>query len=178
MQPHIEIPLSQLKADPVNVRKTDKAPTSQFIASIREEGILEALTVRKNGDGYFVTNGGKRLIALQALVKEGTLKDDVVVPCVLREVDDKAARNISLALNHMREQMHQVDEYEAFADLLHDGMTPDDIGKKYGLTKREVDQVLALGKLSPVIRKAWRDEDIERRCRAGLHARAGPEEAG
>ena len=130
MQNQVAIPLAQLKADPANVRKTDTAPTPQFIASIREEGVLEALTVRKNGDGYLVTNGGKRLAALQALSKSGDIKGDIVVPCVVREGDDNAARNISLAVNYMREGMHPVDEYEAFAGLLAGGMKPEDIRRK------------------------------------------------
>jgi ParB family chromosome partitioning protein len=161
MQTQIEVPLSKLKPDPANVRKTDTAPTEQFISSIREEGVLEALTVRKNGDGYLVTNGGKRLAALKSLVKEGAIMADATVTCVLREGDDKAARNISLAVNYMREAMHPVDEYEAFAALSKDGMTPEDIRKKYGLTKREVEQVLALGQLAPEVRAGWRDGKLE-----------------
>jgi ParB family chromosome partitioning protein len=161
MQTQIEIPLSKLKLDPANVRKTDTAPTEQFISSLREQGVLEALIVRKNGAGFYVTNGGKRLAALNVLVKEGTLKADHPVPCVPREIDDKAARDISLTVNYMRESMHPVDEYEAFAGLLADGLTAEDISKKYGLTKREVSQVLALGNLAPEIRQAWREEKIQ-----------------
>jgi len=156
----IEVPLSKLKPDPANVRKTDVEPSKQFIASVREEGILEALTIRPNGEGYLVTNGGKRLAALTILLKDKAIDADYLVPCVLRDGDNKAARNISLAVNYMREDMHPVDEYEAFADLVKDGMTPEEIRRKYGLTKQGVDQVLALGQLAPEIRKAWRDGKI------------------
>jgi ParB family chromosome partitioning protein len=161
MQTQIEVPLSKLKPDPVNVRKTDMEPSKGFVASIREQGVLEALTVRKNGEGFLVTNGGKRLKALNLLVHEKAIKPDHPVPCIVREGDDKAARDVSLTVNLMREDMHPVDEFEAFADLLKDGMTPDSIGKKYGMTKREVAQVLALGNLAPAIREAWREEKIE-----------------
>ncbi len=161
MQQQIEVSISQLKIDPANVRKTDTAPTEQFVASIREQGVLEPLTVRPNGNGYLVTNGGKRLAALAVLVKDKTLAADTVVPCIIRELDEKDARNISLAVNYMREGMHPCDEYEAFAGLLADGMSAESIGRKYGLTKRQVGQVLALGNLAPEIRAAWRDEKIE-----------------
>lgn len=161
MTTQIEVPLSQLKIDPANVRKTDVKPSDQFIASIREEGILEPLTVRKNGAGWLVTNGGKRLAALGILVKEKTILADHPVPCLPREVDDNQARNISLAVNYMRDEMHPVDEFEAFADLIKGGMTPEAIGKKYGLKKKEVDQVLALGNLAPEICEAWRDGKVD-----------------
>ena len=95
MQTQTEVPLSQLKSDPANVRKTDLEPTKGFVASIREQGVLEALTVRPNGEGYLVTNGGKRLAALNVLLKDKSIAPDHPVPCVVREIDDKAARNIS-----------------------------------------------------------------------------------
>lgn len=161
MTTQIEVPLSQLKIDPANVRRTDVKPSDQFVASIREEGILEPLTVRQNGAGWLVTNGGKRLAALAVLVKEKAIQADHPVPCLPREIDDNEARNISLAVNYMRDEMHPVDEFEAFADLIKGGMTAEAIGKKYGLKKKEVDQVLALGNLAPVIRTAWREEKID-----------------
>lgn len=156
----IEVPLSKLRPDPSNVRKTDKTPTPQFVASIKEEGILENMIVRKSDDVFLVTNGEKRLAALRILEKAGTVDKDAPIRCELMELDQKSARNISLAVNYMREGMHQVDEYEAFAGLIADGLTADDIKRKYGLTKLEVDQVLALGDLAPVIRKAWRDDKV------------------
>jgi len=156
-----QIPLSQLKPDPANVRRTGLKPTEQFLASVREEGILEPLSVRPNGGSYLVTNGGKRLAALAILVKDKTIPADHPVPCVVRDGDEKAARNISLAVNYHREGMHPVDEFEAFAEMQKDGMSASDIQRKYGLTKREVDQVLALGGLAPIIREAWRKDEID-----------------
>lgn len=157
----IQVPLNKLKVDPANVRKTGKGPSPQFIASIREEGVLEALTVRKNGDGYLAIGGSRRIAALETLAREGAIPKDHPVPCEVRDADAKSARNISLALNYHREGMHPVDEFEAFAEMQRDGMSIEDIRKKYGLTKREADQVLALGNLAPVIREAWRNDDID-----------------
>lgn len=158
----IDIPLSSLKRDPANARKTELAPLKSFVASVREHGILEPLTVRDGGDGYyFVTNGGKRLAALDALLKDKIVAPDIRVPCILREVSDTDALDISLAMNHMREDMHPVDEYEAFAKLIEDGATEEDIRKRYGLTQRGLAQSLALGRLSPAIRKAWAAGELE-----------------
>jgi ParB family transcriptional regulator, chromosome partitioning protein len=161
MPQQIEVPFSKLKRDPSNVRKTDVEPSKQFVASVREEGILEPLTVRPNGDGYFVFGGGKRLAALGILAKEKLITPDHPVPCIIREIDEQEARNIGLAINLMRDDMHPVDEYEAFADFVKDGMTPDQIGKKYGMTIREVGRVLALGSLAPEVRALWREDKIQ-----------------
>lgn len=164
MQTQIEIPLSKLKRDPANVRKTDVAPSPRFVASVREHGILEPLTVRPNGEAYYAMGGGKRLAALAVLLKEKAISPEHPVPCIVREVEGKDARDIGLTLNYMREDMHPVDEYEAFADMIKDGMSPEEIGKKYGLKKKEVDQVLALGNLAPEIRNAWREEKLDEKA--------------
>lgn len=155
------MPLKELKVDPANVRKTDAAPTEQFLASIREKGVLEPLTVRKNGEGYLVTNGGKRLASLNLLAKDGKVAKDLPVPCILRELDEAAARDISLTTNYMREAMHDVDEYEAFAALIEGGKTPQDIAREYGLDIKEVNRILAFGRLAPEVRDAWREEKID-----------------
>jgi len=57
--------------------------------------------------------------------------------------------------------MHPVDRYEAFVALRDDGMTPAEIAARYAMKPREVDQVLALGALAPVVRDAWRDGLID-----------------
>lgn len=59
-----ELPLSELKIDPANVRASDKEPDAAFIASIREKDIIVPLTVRQNSSanrnittrGYLVTD--------------------------------------------------------------------------------------------------------------------------
>jgi hypothetical protein len=56
-----ELPLSELKIDPANVRTGDTKADPAFVASIREKDIIVPLTVRQNGSGYLVTDGGKRL---------------------------------------------------------------------------------------------------------------------
>lgn len=158
----IEVPLSKLRLDPVNVRKTDKEPTPQFVASIFEHGVIEDLMVRPNGDGYLVFSGGKRLKALNILAKDKKIAADKPVSCEVHEVDDGQARDMGLAINIMRDEMHPVDEYEAFADMVaKDGMTAADIARKYGRKPREVDQVLALGRLAPEVRAAWRDDKLD-----------------
>lgn len=159
MQTQIEVPLSQLKIDPANVRsESDLEPW--FLASISEKGVIQALIVRKNGDGYLVTDGGKRLAALHALSKRGAVNGETMVRVDVREDSDIEAADTSLTTNYIRSDMHPADEFEAFAKLQAGGMTRDDIRRRYGLTAKEVDQVLALGALSPGVRAAWKADRI------------------
>jgi ParB family chromosome partitioning protein len=157
----IEARLMDLKIDPSNVRQTDKAPDEGLLASIRAKGLIVPLTVRKNGAGYYVTDGGKRLAALHILARDGEFDKAAPIACVVREDDAKSAADISLTANFVREQMHPVDEYEAFAKLVEGGKTPDAIAIDYGIPAKQVTQSLALGRLAPEVREAWRKEEIE-----------------
>jgi len=79
----IEAKLSDLKIDPANVRQTDKAPDEGLLASIRAKGLIVPLAVRKNGEGYYVTDGGKRLAALHVLARDGEFDKAKPIVCVL-----------------------------------------------------------------------------------------------
>lgn len=157
----IQAKLSELKIDPANVRQTDKAPDEGLLSSLREKGLLVPLTVRKNGDGYLVTDGGMRLAALNLLAKDGNIDKATPVPCVVRDDDAAEAADTSLTTNFIRTAMHPVDEYEAFAKLVEGGKQPEQIAKGYGLPLKIVTQSLALGRLAPEVLQAWRTDDLD-----------------
>lgn len=153
----IEAKLLDLKIDPANVRHTeDRAPDEGLLASIKAKGLIVPLTVRKNGAGYYVTDGGKRLAALHILARDGEIDKTKPIPCVVRDDDAAAAADTSLTLNFIREGMHPVDIYEAFGKLRTGGKSTEDIAKEYALPIPTVRQYLALGTLSPKVREGWK----------------------
>jgi ParB family chromosome partitioning protein len=174
----IEAKLFDLKIDPANVRQTEKAPDEGLLASIRAKGLIVPLTVRKNGEGYYVTDGGKRLAALHVMARDGDFDKTKPISCVLREDDAAAAADVSLTTNFIREDMHPVDVYEAFANLRDGGKSTEDIAREYGLPIPTVRQHLALGALSPKVREAWKngefgDDDREPQAIAQIFTLAG-----
>jgi hypothetical protein len=66
----------------------------------------------------------------------------------------------SLAENVQRVAMNAMDEMEAFARLVDDGMSVEAIAERFGASVRHVEQRLALGRLSPKIRAAYRKGDL------------------
>ena len=163
------VKLSELTIDPSNVRKTGRGEEPKFAASIRARGVLEPLLVRKSpkGDTYLIVNGGERFTALHHLLKKGENAGGVVVnenfPVKVEIADqhDGDARATSLATNLIRSDMHPVDEFEAFAELIKDGGTLDDLAKEYARTVPQIRQALCLAAIAPEIRKAWRDGEID-----------------
>lgn len=107
-----------------------------------------------------VIEGGQRLAALQALAKSGEINADAPVPVVIEESTDAQARETSLATNIVRHAMHPVDEFRAFAALHANKETPldaDAIALRFGISRKAVEQRLALGNLDDAILDAWRD---------------------
>jgi len=153
------IDIKNLKLSPLNVRKHGDKDGKDLVPSIKANGVIQSLLVRKNCEGYEVLAGQRRYNAALAVAKE---QDIEPLPClILEEGDDAAAIEASLAENIARLPMDELDQFEAFRQLSKQGRSIDDIASAFGVTDRLVKQRLALADLHPPILKAYRErEDI------------------
>jgi len=154
------INLNKLSVSQKNVRKTGaENGLDELIASIKSHGLLENLIVVKTAnDNYEVVGGGRRLRALQALAKEGHIKNNKSISCEV--VDIEQAEEISLAENQVRSAMHPADQFEAWAKLVDKGLSISDIAARFGTNEKLVKQRLKLGKVSPILMQAYKDEKV------------------
>jgi ParB family chromosome partitioning protein len=154
------IPLNRLVVSAANVRKTDrKADVAALAASIQSHGLLQNLAVTESADGKFaVVAGARRLAALKMLAKSGAVAKDYPVLC--KVVASEAGAEASLVENVHRVAMDVMDEVSAFATLHREGNSADEIARRFGATRRHVEQRLALANLSPKIKAAWKRGDI------------------
>ncbi|MBY0566018.1 MAG: ParB N-terminal domain-containing protein [Hyphomonadaceae bacterium] len=161
------IPLNKLKKSPKNARKTPhaKAEIEALAASIHAKGMLQNLVVEPeldDGGGrtsfYLVQIGEGRRLAQVLRVKRKQIQDSEPIRCVIDTANDPL--EISLDENVTRSPMSVMDEVEAFASLVDGGMNAGDIARRFGCTVRLVEQRLALARLSPKIRAAYRKGDI------------------
>lgn len=161
------IPLYKLKKSPKNARKTPhtKAEIEALAASIHAKGMLQNLVVEPeldDGGGrtgfYLVQIGEGRRLAQVLRVKRKQIQDSEPIRCVIDTANDPL--EISLDENVTRSPMSVMDEVEAFARLVDGGMSADDVARRFGCTVRLVEQRLALARLSPKIRAAYRKGDI------------------
>jgi ParB family chromosome partitioning protein len=153
------IPLCQLKRATSNVRKTDRfADIKQLAASIEANGLLENLVVQPaNDDLYDVTAGGRRLAALKHLAKRGRIAKDHPVACLVKPRDKTQALEVSLAENFERAPLHPADQFEAFARLAGQGLSAAEIGVRFGVTSKFVEQRLKLASVSPSLIAEYRN---------------------
>jgi ParB family chromosome partitioning protein len=161
----IKVPLKMLKfghedGEGINARVAGRDEgIAALAANLNANGQIENLVVKDAGDGFFsVANGNRRLAAFRMMYGEGS---DQPIGCTLHQVDNAKAFEYSLTTAITAEQLHPVDQYEAFARLEEHGKTQDEIAQQYGMAEKQVRQALALGRLSPAIRHAWRMGEIK-----------------
>jgi ParB family chromosome partitioning protein len=159
------VPLSALLSPKGNPRRTlDNAQIATLARSIAVDGVLQNLIVRREGDGAFrVVSGKRRFLALRFLKKEGSIDESYPVPVEIKdELSDDDALRLATVENVQREQLHPLDEAEAFAKLLQSGGTIEAIVEKTGLTAQTIKRRLALANLCSEAKKALRDGTISR----------------
>ncbi|EPK7593150.1 chromosome partitioning protein ParB [Pseudomonas sp. HMSC066A08] len=158
----ILVPLSRLVSRPTgrNVRKTPRMSIPELAASIQRVGLLQNLIVIAAADGehYEVVAGGRRLAALKLLAKKHRISKEWDVPCLL--VADGTARTASLTENVQREAMHPADQFEAFAALVAEGRSIEDIAADFSVTPLVVQRRLKLANVSPRLLADYRAEAV------------------
>ena len=158
----ILVPLSRLVSRPTgrNVRKTPRMSIPELAASIQRVGLLQNLIVIAAADGehYEVVAGDRRLAALKLLAKKHRISKEWEVPCLL--VADGTARTASLTENVQREAMHPADQFEAFAALVAEGRSIEDIAADFSVTPLVVQRRLKLANVSPRLLADYRAEAV------------------
>lgn len=151
----------------INSRK-DYTPqeVKDRLESILTFGVLQSLCVcpepGKTGGPFFVAAGGLRRAAIELGVKTKKLAADFPIPITVRtDWDSAMALAASLEENEQVLAPHPVRVYEQFAELISRGKTDEEIAKLFHMEMKEVRKALKLGRLSPKIRKAWIDEEID-----------------
>jgi ParB family transcriptional regulator, chromosome partitioning protein len=171
-----EVPFSALVAsDAINARGATKDGIEALAASIGAKGLIQPLCVRpadenpragaKSAPGahakYEIIDGRRRYQAIATLVKSKAWKRDAMVPVLVRNEDDAEALESSLMANTVRLPMHPVDQHEVMARLAGSGLGEAEIAARFGISARTVRQHLALGRLAPDVRDAWRKGRID-----------------
>jgi ParB family chromosome partitioning protein len=160
----IRVPVKNLVLSPLNVRKKAGGGIEELASLIASQGLIQNLTVTaqgKKGRGaarFEVVAGGRRLAALKLLTADGRLSKDHEVEC--RVVEQAEALEISLAENSGREGMHPADLVTAFRALVDNGLFPDEIAPRFGVSPLTVKRYLKLANVSPAIFQLYADDEM------------------
>lgn len=128
----------------------DPAKLDELARSIRANGVIQPILVRRSGSSYRIIAGERRWRAAQLA---GLLK----VPVIVREVSEGSKELLELALieNVQRENLNPIDEalaYQRLADQF--GLTQDQIAAAVGKDRSSVANYVRLLKLPEEVRAA------------------------
>jgi ParB family chromosome partitioning protein len=157
------VPLSMLCPPKDNPRRTlDKAAIASLAESIKTDGVLQNLVVEPDDDGKFrVVSGKRRFLALKLLKRQGKIDDDFKVPVEVRKnLQNGDALRIATVENVQRAALDPVDEAEAFAGMLQNGATIEDLTAKTGLSPQTIRRRLAVSDLCDEVKVAIRKGEL------------------
>lgn len=116
----------------------DEQGLQELSDSISEHGIIQPLTVRDIGNGYY------QIIAGERRWRAARIAGLDEVPVHIIDVDDKTAMELALVENLQRENLNPAEEAKGYRTLI----------KEYGMTQEETAK--RVGKSRPVIANALR----------------------
>lgn len=133
------IDVETIKVNPFQPRREfDEVALEELTQSIRANGVVQPLVVRKDGQGYQLIAGERRLRAS----KRAGLKK---VPVVIRRSTDRESLELAIIENIQRQDLNCVDEAVAYQRLTNEFfLTQEEIAKKVGKERSTVANLLRL----------------------------------
>ena len=139
----------------------DDATLAELADSIRINGIIQPLVVRRGSQGYQLIAGERRLRA----AKLAGLKQ---VPVVIRKSTDKEALEIALIENIQREDLNCIDTAQAYHQLIEEfSLTQEEAAKRVGKDRASVANHLRLLRLPEAL-----IDDLKRQIISFGHGKA------
>ena len=162
LEPDSTLPISKIIPNKDQPRKLFKeAELTELSDSIKQNGILQPLLVRKKGTKYEIVAGERRYQA----AKLAGLEE---VPVIIKEISDAEVFKLALIENLQRRDLDYMEEAAAIARLLRRyGLSQQQAAEKLGRSQSAVANKLRLLKLSPEVLEVVKQGSLSER-----HARS------
>ncbi|MCE3007572.1 MAG: ParB/RepB/Spo0J family partition protein [Bacteroidetes bacterium] len=151
-----EVALEHIETNPYQPRTHfDEDALEELAASIREQGIIQPITVRRMGqDSYQLISGERRY---QASKRAGLSR----IPAYIRTANDEQMLEMALIENIQRENLNPIEEALGYKRLMDEcELTLEQVGMKVGKKRPTINNYLRLLKLPPEIQAALRDKRL------------------
>ena len=139
MAPESSLPISKIKPNPKQPRHSfDENALEELSDSIKQNGILQPLLVRKVGQNYQIVAGERRY---QAAKKAG-LKE---LPVVIKDISDEDVFKLALIENLQRSDLTPIEEARGYRQLIDEnGLTQEQLGKALSKSRSAITNTLRL----------------------------------
>lgn len=161
-EPEASLPIASIVRNPDQPRKSfDETQLSELSDSIKQNGVLQPILVRKKGDKYEIVAGERRYQAS----KLAGLKE---IPAIVRDIDDAEVFQLALIENLQRSDLTPIEEARGYRQLLDTkGLTQEGLAKILSKSRSAIANTLRLMDLPQEVQDMMEEGQIT----AG-HARA------
>jgi ParB family chromosome partitioning protein len=151
-----QIPLSQIEANPFQPRtEFEPEALAELAHSIKEQGIIQPITVRKMGYDKFQIISGERRFKASKLAGLNT------IPAYIRVANDQGMLEMALVENIQRENLNPLEIAFSYKRLLDEcSLTQEMLSERVGKNRSTVTNFLRILKLPAEIQAAIRSETI------------------
>ncbi len=152
-----QIAVTALKSGQYQPRKTMAADALTELAdSIRAQGVIQPIVVRRIDSQHYEIIAGER--RWQAARQAGLQ----VVPCIIKNVDDRATVAIALIENIQREDLNAIEEARALERLQQEfSLTHQQVADAVGKSRAAVSNLLRLNQLSDAVKQLVEQKQLE-----------------
>ena len=150
---------------------------AELKASIYTNGLIQPLIFKKHEGMNYVIAGNRRLKALREIFA-GAEDSKLAQKIQVQDVADFEGdwREIAMDTN-LSLPPHIVERYELIVQLAKDlKQSPEETCRRYGMSDQQYRRVMALGKMSPTVREAWRSGEIDAKTAQAFTLEHDPKE--
>lgn len=150
------IDINLIETNPYQPRDTFETESlKELAASIKVQGIIQPLTVRR------LSNNAYQLISGERRLRASKLAGLTEVPVYIRAANDQEMLEMALIENIQRENLNAIEVAISFQRMLDEcSIKQEELGDRVGKNRSTVTNYLRLLKLPPVIQAALRDSKI------------------
>ncbi len=149
------ISLTDIETNPYQPRTDfDELALSELSESIKVQGLIQPITVRRNGNKYQLISGERRLRASK-------LAGLTEIPAYIRTADNQQMLEMALIENIQRENLNAIEVALSFQQMIDEcNLKVEQLGERVGKNRTTVSNYLRLLKLPPIIQASIRDGKI------------------
>ena len=151
-----EVSINQIEVNPFQPRiDFEESALEELANSIAEHGIIQPITLRKNGrDKFQIISGERRFRASQ-------LAGLKAVPAYIRDANDQTMLEMALVENIQREDLNAIEVAISYHRLIEEcELTQEELSQKVGKKRSTVTNYLRLLKLDAEVQLAIKDKKI------------------
>lgn len=151
----VDLDVNELRPNPYQPRTVfDEDALKELSESIKENGVIEPIIVKKSIKGYDVIAGERRL-------KASKLAGNKTIPAIIRQLSDEKMAEIALLENLQRENLTALEEAKAYKSLIDKlNLTQEQLAKKVSKSRSHITNMLGLLRLPNEVQDMVLDKKI------------------